>query len=439
MIRGQIWTGFEAAALQEAMRKTIREFAAMLGVETTTVNNWRSRLSSVTPRSDTQEILDTTYARRATPQDRARFEQIVAEGETVWRNRHLASARRSQTEDARADTSDDGGLTADGDHGTTTDLLAVLRRVHKLSRTIDPDVVEQLQTSTLHMIANYETVDPSDLIPSLKEQRDWLDELIDECSHPKQRGELFEIASETSGLLGYIAVGTGNYPLARAYCLEAFHLGDNAQNTNLTAWARGLQSFCEYYAGRYGRALDFAQDGLTQAGDGPQSARLAINGVARAMGKLGRSDGVERAVDLAYDLVSRDDTPGGVPSSISLGSYSAAQVAGNAATSYLSLAMPNQVEKYAEQALADMNNTNSPWGRSLVMIDMARSHVLADDGDLDAAVTIMHDALSTSQGKPMTQVQRRVSEFLDDVAERWGDTAQLNGVRDALASKDDEQ
>ncbi|MFE7720545.1 hypothetical protein ACFU44_16065 [Nocardia rhizosphaerihabitans] len=328
---------------------------------------------------------------------------------------------------------------ADGGQGTTSDLLAVLRRVHKLSRSINPDVVEQLQTSTLHTIANYETIDPADLIPSLKEQRDWLDELIDECSHPKQRGELFEIASETSGLLGYIAVGTGNYSLARAYSLEAFHLGDNAQNTNLTAWARGLQSFCEYYAGRYERALDLAQDGLTQAGDGPQSVRLAINGVARAMGKLGNADGVERTVDLAYELVSRDDTPGGVPSSISLGSYSAAQVAGNAATSYLSLALPNQVERYAELALADMNSTNSPWGRSLVMIDMARSHVLADDGDLDAAVTIMHDALSTSQGKPMTQVQRRASEFLHDVAERWGDTAQLKGVRDALASSKDDK
>ncbi|MEU4652175.1 hypothetical protein [Nocardia fluminea] len=70
-------------------------------------------------------------------------------------------------------------------------------------------------------------------------------------------------------------------------------------------------------------------------------------------------------------------------------------MAGNAATSYLSLAMPNKVEQYAELALADMNNTNSPWGRWLVMIDVARSHVLAEDADLDAAVAIMHDALDT--------------------------------------------
>jgi hypothetical protein len=64
---------------------------------------------------------------------------------------------------------------------------------------------------------------------------------------------------------------------------------------------------------------------------------------------------------------------------------------------------------------------------------------LADNADLDAAVTIMHDALDTAPGKPMAQVQRRASEFLHDVAERWGDTSQLKGVRDALASKDSEK
>ncbi|WP_405146550.1 hypothetical protein OG308_23530 [Nocardia salmonicida] len=99
-------------------------------------------------------------------------------------------------------------------------------------------------------------------------------------------------------------------------------------------------------------------------------------------------------VDQAYDLVTSDNAPDGVLRSISLGSYSAAQVAGNVATSYLSLAMPNKVEQDAELALAGMNNTNSPWGRSLIMID---------------------------------------------VAERWRDASQLKGVRDALASQDVEK
>ncbi|MEV0688381.1 hypothetical protein AB0I35_31435 [Nocardia sp. NPDC050378] len=80
------------------MRQPIRQFATMLGVETTTVSNWKSGLSAVKLRAQTQAILDTTYAQRATPEDRERFEQTVAEGEAAWRARHPKAARRSQND-----------------------------------------------------------------------------------------------------------------------------------------------------------------------------------------------------------------------------------------------------------------------------------------------------------------------------------------------------
>ncbi|UGT68311.1 hypothetical protein LTT66_35070 [Nocardia gipuzkoensis] len=444
MVRGRAWTGFEAVALQEAMRRSVRDFAALLGLETTTVNNWRTGLSSVRPRSNTQTILDITLDQRATTEDRARFEQIVAEGESEWRARHQPPARRSThasavpVDDETISTSRTDDSEANEpphpDRGIREELITVLARVHKLSRSIDPEILQQLQTSTRQTIAQYETIDPAKFVPALQKQRVWLDELIDECGHPRQRGRLFEIASETSGLLGYIAVGTGNFSLARAYCLESFQLGEYAQDKNLVAWARGLQSFCEYYAGQYDEALRYAQDGLAHAGYGPQRARLAINGVARAMGKLGDVEGVHHAVDQAYERLSHNGEPAVVPSSISLEGYSPAQVAGNAATSYLSLAMPEKVEQYAALALPEMNQTNSPWGRSLVMIDLARSHVLTKDADLDAATSIMLDALGVSPGKPMMQVRRRVSEFVQDATARWGDTLQLRAVREALAN-----
>ena len=82
--------------------------------------------------------------------------------------------------------------------------------------------------------------------------------------------------------------------LARAYCAEAFTLADLAQ-----------------------------------------SVRLAVNGVARAIGKLGDIEGVHRAVDDAYGLMARNDVPPGLPSSISYQCYSAAQTASNAATAYV--------------------------------------------------------------------------------------------------------
>ncbi|WP_369028308.1 hypothetical protein, partial [Nocardia farcinica] len=122
----------------------------------------------------------------------------------------------------------------------------------------------------------------------------------------------------------------------------------------LMAWARGMQSFCEYYAGRYPEALRFAEAGVVAAAGGPQSIRLIVNGVARAKGKLGDVEGVRRAVDEAYQLLSRTDAGPFQRSSISLDGYSTAQLAGNAATAYLSLAMPDEVERYGRLALSEM-------------------------------------------------------------------------------------
>ncbi|WP_153408110.1 tetratricopeptide repeat protein [Nocardia macrotermitis] len=438
------------------MRKSVRDFASLLGIEATTVVNWRTGLGGVKLRSGTQGILDTTLDRWATADDRARFEQIVAEGEAVWRQRHRgATEATSLTLDRTAVSAspvgeststvdppmpfrefdrEPGKTEEHNDSRRTGGLIDVLRRIHQLSRSINPEVIQHLRDSTLHNIAHYETLDPTALLPDLQQQRIWLDELIDECSHPDQRRQLYEIACATSGLLGYIATGRGEFPLARAYCRESLHLGDHAQDRNLEAWARGLQSFCEYYAGRYDDALRYAEQGLAVAQDGPQAVRLAVNCAARASGKLGNVGGVHRAVAHAYELLSYGPAPDGVPSSISLDSYSPAQAAGNAATAYLSLAMPDRVEHYVALALPEMNGTNSPWGRSLVMIDSARSHLLSEGPDLDMATDIMLDALALTPGRPGIQMQRRATEFIRAAEARWGSTTPVAEVRDALAS-----
>ncbi|WP_194828535.1 hypothetical protein [Nocardia sp. XZ_19_231] len=403
------------------------------------------RLSAVVPRSNTQAILDTTYQQRASADDRARFEQIVAEGEAAWRDRHPALGVDRSASLAPAIvplldiTTTDAEAAALLDQGISDELLTVLNRIQKLSRTVNLDVVDQLHVSTYRSIAQYETLDPAALVAPLKKQHAWLDELIDGCSHPAQRRRLYEIASMTSGLLGYIAVGCAHFSLARAYCQESFQLGDFAQDDNLAAWARGIQSFCEYYAGRFDEALHYAEEGLTRTASGPQGVRLAINGVARASGKLGDVDSVHRAVEAAYELLPGTGTPVGVPSSISLESYSPAQIAGNAATAYLSLARPERVEHFAGLALSEMSDANSPWGRSRVMIDVARSHVLSDDADLDAAVAVMHEALTPTRGRLMLQVQRRGSEFVRDAAARWGTTPEMRSVEDTLASRREER
>ncbi|MFF9785757.1 XRE family transcriptional regulator [Streptomyces nigrescens] len=57
------WTGREAALLGEAMRWSVREYAARLGVETTTVTRWRNKGSTTKLKPATAEMLDTLKGR----------------------------------------------------------------------------------------------------------------------------------------------------------------------------------------------------------------------------------------------------------------------------------------------------------------------------------------------------------------------------------------
>ncbi|WP_280477457.1 hypothetical protein [Nocardia asiatica] len=124
MVRGRQWTGFEAAALQEAMRRSVRDFAVLLGVETTTVVNWRTGLSAVRPRSNTQAILDTTLDQRATENDRARFEEILTEGEAAWRERHPVTPRKRAKDDPVTDLLEDSSARSYGSPAACSDRNA---------------------------------------------------------------------------------------------------------------------------------------------------------------------------------------------------------------------------------------------------------------------------------------------------------------------------
>ncbi|MGH3914701.1 MAG: hypothetical protein ACRDTC_15035 [Pseudonocardiaceae bacterium] len=80
------WTGREAKLLRVALRLSIRDFAAGLGVAARTVNTWEERLADITPLPHMQEVLDTALS-RASDEVKARFVAVtnvdVAVGSTL--------------------------------------------------------------------------------------------------------------------------------------------------------------------------------------------------------------------------------------------------------------------------------------------------------------------------------------------------------------------
>jgi transcriptional regulator with XRE-family HTH domain len=316
---------------------------------------------------------------------------------------------------------------------TDEDIAEIVARVHRLeSGAVGVDTMRCLELAIDDFVARYEKVGPKPLTPSLTAQRQSIETLIDNCRNPSQRQRLFKFAGQTSGLLAYMAVNRGLFPLARAYCIEAFQLASFAADRDLQAWVRGTQSFCEYYASNYELAFEFARDGQSYAGAGPQGIRLVVNGEARALGKLGNVAGVHSAVERAYELATRSTQPPGVSPCISFNGYSHARTASNAATAYVALGLPEYVSKHADIAMPVFEASESKWSQSLIRLDLANSIVASPDGDAEEAGALVQQALSFSAGNPITSVVQRSNDF-NRASKKWNSVKAIKDAQHAIA------
>ncbi|MFI1097333.1 multiprotein-bridging factor 1 family protein [Streptomyces sp. NPDC020917] len=76
MVTVQSWSGREARLLRAAMRMSIRDFAAHLGVSDRVISKWEAGGENYCPRPDSQAMLDTALG-RATDEIRIRFAEAL--------------------------------------------------------------------------------------------------------------------------------------------------------------------------------------------------------------------------------------------------------------------------------------------------------------------------------------------------------------------------
>ncbi|SDN09463.1 helix-turn-helix domain-containing protein [Actinacidiphila guanduensis] len=76
MVTVQSWSGREARLLRAAMRMSIRDFAAHLGVSVRVISKWEAGGEDYCPRPDSQAVLDTALA-RSTDEIRVRFAEAL--------------------------------------------------------------------------------------------------------------------------------------------------------------------------------------------------------------------------------------------------------------------------------------------------------------------------------------------------------------------------
>ncbi|MEU0559400.1 helix-turn-helix transcriptional regulator [Dactylosporangium sp. NPDC006015] len=305
------------------------------------------------------------------------------------------------------------------------------RRQRLTMSNTDDHVTAEFDDAIDSIVELYEQQGPEPLVNYVVLQRQQVQRALDGSQRPHHREKLYLIAGKLSGLLGYMAVNLGKFSAASAYSEEAFQLGEFARSTDLQAWARGTQSFCAYYVGDYRTAVDLARDGQRYAKNGPQAIRLASNGEARALGKLGDVRGVDEAVQRAYRLAEQHATPPGVSSCISFGLYSNARTASNAATAYVDLGLPDRVREFADQVMPIFEASESRWSQSLVRLDIAKALILANEPEPDEAARLVVEALTLSAERPILSVLKRSRECID-AASRWSGTAALIEAAETL-------
>jgi tetratricopeptide (TPR) repeat protein len=306
------------------------------------------------------------------------------------------------------------------------------RRAELQVSSLTGELVAGLERFLADLPDRYETTGPLILAPEVVGARRLVQQLLARNQRLKQRARLFELAGQLSGQLSYMAVNLGNFGVAQAYGAEAFELARFIEQDELSAWIRGTQSLAAYCTGDHKRALDLAQDGQCYAKGGVQAVRLAVNGEARALGKLHDRRSAADAVARAYRVLERFPPAGGMTPCISFSIYSEARTASNAATTYLALGQTKQVLDYAQRAQEIIDTSPSQWSYALIRLDMAMALLNPEHPEPEGASALEVQAVAAARHLRIESIQQRtrelvaalrswrhlptVADFLDDVS-----------------------
>jgi tetratricopeptide (TPR) repeat protein len=299
--------------------------------------------------------------------------------------------------------------------------LDIVTRARQLTASNADDATLTFLGSSLESIASrYEQDGPFVLRPQARQVRQLAHTLLDGRQPPRARRELFRLAARASGLLGYMAVNTGDFALSEAYCAEARDLSREIGDLDTNLWACGTLSLSLYYAGRYDEADACADAAVERAPRHAQSIRLLANGRARALGKTGDRRAVEQAIGRALRLSDLHEVPVGLTSCISFEPYGRARTLANAVTSHVALRNTAQVLRDAEHIDDLVEHSASSWSRSLVRLDVATALLQQRAPDIDHAMTLGSEALGLCGDTPISSVYQR-SRDLHEQTGPWRD------------------
>jgi hypothetical protein len=212
--------------------------------------------------------------------------------------------------------------------------------------------------------------------------------------------------------LGHLSLDLGNGAVARAHCVTAWQLAQEADDPRLAAWVRGTQAMIACYTGDAVDAIHYSESGREIA---PRKSYFYVRLVAqqaRAHARVGDADGVRVAFSTAEDVF---DSITEAPSN-SIFSFDRPYLPFYAGTSYVWLREPRAAQQYAEQAvsLCDASPADWPVARALARVDLALA--LAQQAEPEHACSVATEALAIyACERPVDLIIRRTGEVVKEV------------------------
>ncbi|MGH4008020.1 MAG: helix-turn-helix domain-containing protein, partial [Pseudonocardiaceae bacterium] len=284
------WTGRETKLLRQALRLSVRDFAARLGVGVRTVNKWEARQADITPLPHMQEVLDTAFA-QASDEVEARFATatcadvpgheiaqlpgppvpgamlpVVINGRLVFvpfDADALACSSRVFTEKilGAVGAATEAPLIGYASIGSLERLASAARQPSQ----VGPVVVDHLELVTQTHRDLYYDLSSAELVAAVTGHLQVTTLLLGGTQPLALRRRLAAIAGETAGHAAWLCHDLGDRHGTERYYAVAETATREARDAALGAYVRGFRSLVVGSEGQAREALGFARSAVEMA------------------------------------------------------------------------------------------------------------------------------------------------------------------------------
>lgn len=326
------WTGRETRALREALRLSVRDFAAHLGVGTRTVANWESGRETICPRHEMQVALDTTLS-RLTDDTRTRFTALVQSACTTGSRSEPPAVARYGSGAEPAGANEDGIEVACRAADGRVVFVQVPRRTlifgavgaaitasapstarpqrtagwATMCATSELSPVESFRQLRTMLISQDNLAGPGSVLPAVRKQVGLIQLLRQDCDGADRRA-LLQVQAEYAEFAGWLCQDLGDFRGAKDWTSQALEWAHAVGDRDMVSYvlARKSQLAGDMIDGM--SAIDMA-DAASHAAT-PHSRLKSVGATYGAFGYAlaGNADASERAIDSAVtQLLDAED------------------------------------------------------------------------------------------------------------------------------------